>query len=567
MSAFVRQWVKATIVLFVLALLSFGCAYRGWTVQGVRHADAFFLSFEALKLGSEYRISNGWAGNLWLEAARLFGLAFYLLTLIKAFGLLLRSQVEELQAQVSGRDLVCVGDHPILGNIARTTALHGRKTLWLGAGGKVPLPRRARQVARPWDRTMIGQFRLKRARTCVVAFDDDMAALDATLQLAPVFDRPLIMLPSGSDTADAVRALQSRADVRTVPVAQPIVRTLHERHLPFLAPRAAGQSALDVLIVGGGGMAEAVMSDLLLSSLTSFLSRPRITFLAPDAARMAAEFAVRFPELPRSVDLRFIDGTDGRDRRDGRDIVTALTGWEAMVTNAYVCLDDDRRSLAAGGALDRLAAERGWPVETIFFHQRGGGAVWHETPRGEARHDRLVPFGASDDLAWSLGLLDPHYDAAARHLHDAYRGFASSDLARQPWEDLSEDTREANRRHAMHLPAKLASAGVSLDAWVSRRNAGVAAPPLPPFPDLNADPALLDRLARLEHERWMVERRLNGWRYDAVRDNDRRRHPDLVPFDDLSQRSKDYDTGMLRALAASSIGSSQPTSPAGGRPR
>ena len=542
-----KRWIRTSVVLPALALLSFGCAYRGWTIQRIGHEDAFFLSLEAIKLSADYRRSDGWQGNEWLEAARILGLLLYFIAIFKAFGIILRTQIYELVTQVARRDMVFVGDLPALGAISVTVAEYGRRSLWLG-GSISPLPPRVRSIARQWEGKMFAQFRLKRAKACVVAFQDDIRAIDATLQISCSTSCPVIIVPSGSDTADAVKSLRINNKVRVVPISQPIVRALHERHPPFLAPLATGQSALSVLIIGRGGMAEAVATDILLSSLTTFLRPPQITFVAHGASIMAAEYAMRFPELSSTATLRFENATDDYD---GRAVVSELPDMLLPVTNAYVCLTDDRKSLAAAAALDQIATGRNWPLKTIFVHQRTGGSVWRVGDRAERTVNRLVPFGASDDLARGLGLIDPEHDMEARRLHSVYQRLGGSKVAQVDWENLPEDLRDANRRQAAHLPAKLASAGVKLDGWLERRTENSVALPLPRFPDLDENPSLLDSLARLEHERWMADRRLNGWQYAKTRDDDRRHHPDLVPYDQLSQRSKNYDVAVVRALASS----------------
>ena len=43
----------------------------------------------------------------------------------------------------------------------------------------------------------------------------------------------------------------------------------------------------------------------------------------------------------------------------------------------------------------------------------------------------------------------------------------------------------------------------------------------------------LDRLAALEHRRFIIERAMSGWRYGPIRDNDSLRHPSLRPYEDL----------------------------------
>jgi hypothetical protein len=115
---------------------------------------------------------------------------------------------------------------------------------------------------------------------------------------------------------------------------------------------------------------------------------------------------------------------------------------------------------------------------------------------------------------------------------------------------LSEEHRESNRRLVTHLPAKLASAGFDLENWLTDHPSLAANGRRLDAPDFAADPDLLERLAILEHDRWMIERRLGGWRPGPARDNLRRIHPDLKPYDDLTEHSKQYDREIILAAAA-----------------
>ncbi|MBP3655257.1 MAG: Ryanodine receptor Ryr [Clostridia bacterium] len=52
---------------------------------------------------------------------------------------------------------------------------------------------------------------------------------------------------------------------------------------------------------------------------------------------------------------------------------------------------------------------------------------------------------------------------------------------------------------------------------------------------------LLEQLARNTHEVWARERMAQGWTYGAERDDHRRQHPCLVPYEELSEAEKEYD--------------------------
>ena len=43
---------------------------------------------------------------------------------------------------------------------------------------------------------------------------------------------------------------------------------------------------------------------------------------------------------------------------------------------------------------------------------------------------------------------------------------------------------------------------------------------------------------RLEHERWVREKLSRGWTFGRVRDDAAKRHPDLVPYDNLSKEEQ-----------------------------
>jgi hypothetical protein len=52
---------------------------------------------------------------------------------------------------------------------------------------------------------------------------------------------------------------------------------------------------------------------------------------------------------------------------------------------------------------------------------------------------------------------------------------------------------------------------------------------------------LVDRLAEHNHDVWARQRIADGWTCGETRDDARKRHPGLVPFDDLPEAEKLYD--------------------------
>mgnify|MGYP003114268459 CR=1 FL=1 len=119
----------------------------------------------------------------------------------------------------------------------------------------------------------------------------------------------------------------------------------------------------------------------------------------------------------------------------------------------------------------------------------------------------------------------------------------ASKLAHRPWSELRDEIRERNRRQARRFLARLERTGRRLAPLGDGEPVGASTG------------AELEREAEIEHELWVCEHRAQGWVYGPTEDRDASppTHPDLVPFDELSDEVQEYDRDVVRrrpALAA-----------------
>ena len=156
-----------------------------------------------------------------------------------------------------------------------------------------------------------------------------------------------------------------------------------------------------------------------------------------------------------------------------------------------------------------------------------------------------VVFGSLKETYTPELVLRTQLDATARKLHKMY---CDSTGTGDPWGKLSSFTRRSNLASADHLTVKIRYLlGPEADGTLSPEQCGKAAAAF----DALEEP-LRDLCRRMEHERWTRFHLLNNWQYDAVRDNKKRHHPLLVPFDVLSpedQAKDDYAWKLLKELA------------------
>ena len=60
---------------------------------------------------------------------------------------------------------------------------------------------------------------------------------------------------------------------------------------------------------------------------------------------------------------------------------------------------------------------------------------------------------------------------------------------------------------------------------------------------------LSELLAKNTHEVWAANRIRDGWTFGSVRDDEKKQHPCLVPYEQLPESEKDYD----RATSAQTL--------------
>jgi hypothetical protein len=289
------------------------------------------------------------------------------------------------------------------------------------------------------------------------------------------------------------------------------------------------------------------------------------------------EYAVNaeFLDLPGEVDApELVERLARRLRPPGGPPVRA---------GIVLCHDDDRRNfelaLRLRGALSQLpdATSPGRPVPLFAFlpNERGLSSLLE---RAEAE-DRfpVFPFGQLETSGAYGQVVRPVTKSLAGLIYRAYRAIEVSrdaprstvgqsvELAQavKPFDDGVDPTalhaeipalfRTSNEDAAAHADVKLDTIGYRHRA----ARPGEVPPPVRPTP------AEVELLAQIEHNRWMAERLVAGWRY-GDRDDGRKRRPAFKAWADLvdaGERAK--DVSQIRALVSALNAIGQVVEPAG----
>ncbi|MCX8053662.1 MAG: RyR domain-containing protein [Armatimonadetes bacterium] len=176
---------------------------------------------------------------------------------------------------------------------------------------------------------------------------------------------------------------------------------------------------------------------------------------------------------------------------------------------------------ASGRAASELA-EKAW----MF---RPGSVIW--LPLDNASIRAFVNPGQPNPAI--------NWDELGRQVHESYvedNKYSSSDLNMQPWHKLRRDLKESNIEQAKYCIEILKRVGYHVRPFTGRRPC-----PLPDTWDDN-----IEKMARLEHGRWVAERLSKGWVWGPNKDVEKKINPSLVPWEDLPEETKEYDRKAVR---------------------
>jgi serine phosphatase RsbU (regulator of sigma subunit) len=108
------------------------------------------------------------------------------------------------------------------------------------------------------------------------------------------------------------------------------------------------------------------------------------------------------------------------------------------------------------------------------------------------------------------------------------------------FDDLPDEIRFSNMDNAWHIPTKLLSIGYKIRPVEKGMRASA----------LCLNEAEIETMAMVEHLRWCWDKRLNGWTYGKKNDLERKTHPSLLPYENLSESEKEKDRKLVKLIPA-----------------
>lgn len=310
-------------------------------------------------------------------------------------------------------------------------------------------------------------------------------------------------------------------------------------------PVAPELSAGALVVVGFGKMGRAVALQFLRAAPTALGQKMRIIVFDRASKEAEESLAGNAPAAREFGDFEFLSVDLAADRPADWNLVVKKIADEPLLA-VITCLAEDFDNLFVGMEMRRLLDAHDQyhvPIYVRLQHHNRLGRYAASTETMIPIADRLKGFGTLESLLSREILVDATIDRLARAWHEEYRKTLPKERhdapANRPWVELPEFYKMSNRRACDHLPIKLAQAElrmeqVSKEGAIDLKRAKAKDPIV-----VELTPEEADLLARLEHRRWLIERRMLGWRHGQKRSETKRLNPLLVEWEKLPESDKE----------------------------
>lgn len=562
-------------VVILLTLVWLGGGF--WLWRELPFSEAFYRTLSAVSMWDEY--FN--AADPMREVVRYAALAAPVVGLLFAFSGQLGRSLARIFNLGAARHIVIAGDSPPALSLAQDC--RKRKDSVILIADELPQEtalglRRKGVIVLEGDATHVETLRTARAHHAahVVAFEPDDTAnlqveaavrrLVGTAKRKPpigvhVATRSSLLLKEAREMRSAQvrkgKAVAPPIDPKPFSLEEMAARSLIQKESQTLLSLAQElkQDRVHVVFFGFDAAAEAVAERVLMSLWSAHFEAPRLTVLTPDPVAAEAGFRARHREAFAHpgvwvADIAFLP-FDWDVASVGGELLDAVEQARGKPTAIVVSTGADPGNIHLAIALKRACNHMlRWPAP-IFMRETSQSEFSQQYARGDETEELdayLQAFGAHQLNATRQRVIDGSLDQGAAIAHEHYnKGLGKKDAmsmrelqsAMKDWGDVLETYRAANRAVSDAAMTKLWDAG-----WRAavKGEKGDSAPTIPP--------ELMEAMAKREHDRWMAERLMSGWRPTApgeARNNDLMAHDKLVGWDALGESDRNNDVVQVRA--------------------
>lgn len=421
------------------------------------------------------------------------------------------------------------------------------------------LPLRFHDIIVLWgdatDESLLLRAGIKKARYLFALCSEDGVNAEVAMQARMIASdsrkRPLVCLVHITDL-ELCHLLQEReielegdnpARLEFFNIYESGARILLQRH-PLSLP-SADTFTPHILIVGPGRLGISLMLLIVREWYATGRGKTnpmRITVVDKSGSARTEALLDKYPHLKTvcTFDVLAIDTHCSEYKQ--ADFLFDSQG-HCTVSTAYVCMDTPEVALMAALTLfSRLSHQKQQiPIIVRMSEKKGISSLISNS--GTSNFNSCVQsFHLLNETCAPKTLLMSTNELIAQALHADYleKCTANNDIpdlnsSMVSWECLPENLKESNRHQASQLAERLHTFGyhiVPLTDWDAENYQFTAEE--------------VEAMAIMEHERWCKEKQSSGFSYAPGKKTDAT-HPDLMPWEDLDEHTREKDRNMVRA--------------------
>jgi len=324
-------------------------------------------------------------------------------------------------------------------------------------------------------------------------------------------------------------------------------RILVSEYLAFDRELKPGQESAHMLVVGCGELGESLVLQAARSWFENWKeggARLNITVVDRNAADRVDPLRIRFPKLEKCCQVNTLDVDVENPGTHSADFLFDESG-RSLFSPIFICMDNTSSGLKAALRL-RQRLDCSQPPIILYMPEESGLAkLLTDEPHSDIPVHNIIPFRLVQSTCTPDLVIDGTHRILAQAVHEDYLRLRLADGVQMgqkrsmvSWDELPEDLRESNYRQVDHIRLKLHEIGCGIKPLRDWEAA-----------EFQFSPAEIEKMARMEHDHWMEERRRDGWRTaPGFEDARNKTHPDLVPWDRLPEAAKEKDRQPGQAL-------------------
>ncbi|WP_165441912.1 NAD(P)-binding protein [Rubinisphaera italica] len=276
------------------------------------------------------------------------------------------------------------------------------------------------------------------------------------------------------------------------------------------------------------------------------------------------------------VNAAFIEQPDSLSNQSLQDHLNTLSDDSATFPILMICSEDDRENAMMAERIHQLFKQNQtqMPVFVWIPVQPKLAEMIASLTANEPYNHRLIPFGQSHECC-SLKRIDQRLrEDLAKVISAAYdiKNANSSDNVARLNDKDNYQFYWSNISAACHAPFKLATVGLEVMPSSTAKNTNRLQLSKNETAELQIDQNMESTIAAMEHHRWMAERLLSNWQFEAVPDGvdpypdeeneiakdrwdnyksemtRRRRRHQFLPFDQLHPKDEAKDKDQISTI-------------------